>query len=105
VIVNRNNFLEEYIFRENNLYAFMLNELADIDWDRNFTDMNLCKVIYSGKGIQNPLISNIMMADNKDDAQEAFNGEITGLKISLKDTGPYLFKVTASSTIVLFACK
>jgi len=37
-IHDKNDFLKDRIFRENNLYAFILNELADINWDSNFGD-------------------------------------------------------------------
>jgi len=38
VINDKNNFLKNHVFRENELYAFILNEFADFDWDGEFGD-------------------------------------------------------------------
>jgi hypothetical protein len=37
-INDRNNFLRDHVLRENTLYAFLLNEFSDFDWDDEFND-------------------------------------------------------------------
>jgi hypothetical protein len=37
-INDKNEYLKTYVFRNNNLYAFMLNEFSRYNWDQTYTD-------------------------------------------------------------------
>jgi hypothetical protein len=37
-INDKNDYLKNHVFRENILYAFLLNEFSDFDWDEEFGD-------------------------------------------------------------------